>query len=255
MKITVCIKQVPDTETKLSINSTSTNIDTTNIKWTINPYDEFAIEEALKLKASMGASVEVISVGPKLRVTEALRTALAMGADTALCIDTPADLFLNSEMVAKAIAKVLQKKDLPELIFTGKLGIDYNFGLMPFKLGQELNMPVLSGVSKFALKDNLINATKEIDGGVKQHYELQLPAIIGANKGLNIPRYPNLPGIMKAKRKPIEEFLWSDLEISTKPSFTHYQLPGDRPSVDMLLGTEEEQVSQLIVKLKEQKAL
>lgn len=255
MKITVCIKQVPDTETKLSINNTSTNIDTKNIKWTINPYDEFAIEEALKIKASAGASVEVISVGPKFRVTDALRTALAMGADTAICIDTPEDLFLSSDMVAQAIAKTLQKKELPDLIFTGKIGIDYNFGLMLFRLGKELNMPVLSGVSQLELKDKTINATKEIDGGVKQHYQLHLPAIIGANKGLNTPRYPNLPGIMKAKKKPIEEVPWSDLNISSSPSFTDYQLPGSRPSVNILTGTEDEQVNQLITKLKEQKAL
>ncbi|MBE8163056.1 MAG: electron transfer flavoprotein subunit beta/FixA family protein, partial [Bdellovibrionaceae bacterium] len=205
MKITVCIKQVPDTEAKLEINNASTNIDATNIKWSINPYDEFAIEEALQIKASTQASVEVISVGPKSRVTDALRTALAMGADTAICVDTPEDMFLNSSMVAQAIAAVLQKKDLPDLIFTGKLGIDYNFGLMLFRLGQELNMPVLSGVSQLELKDKTLKATKKIDGGVKQEYSLNLPAIIGADKGLNTPRYPNLPGIMKAKRKPIEE--------------------------------------------------
>lgn len=255
MKITVCIKQVPDTETKLSINAEATNIDTQNIKWSINPYDEFAIEEALKIKTATGASVEVISVGPKLRVVEALRTALAMGADTAICIDTPNTLFLSSEMVAQAIGKVLKKKDLPDLIFTGKLGIDYNLGLMPFRLGEELNIAVLSGVSQMELKETLITATKDIDGGVKEHYTLNLPAIIGANKGLNTPRYPNLPGIMKAKRKPIEEFSWSELDVKPSPSFINYELPGERSAVNIIGGTEEEQVNQLITKLKEEKAL
>ncbi|MBE8221092.1 MAG: electron transfer flavoprotein subunit beta/FixA family protein, partial [Bdellovibrionales bacterium] len=243
------------TETKLSINGDSTNINTENIKWTINPYDEFAIEEALKTKASTGASVEVISVGPKTRVTEALRTALAMGADTAICIDTPDNLFLSSDMVAQAIAKTLQKKDLPDLIFTGKVGIDYNFGLMLFRLGEKLNMPVLSGVSKLELKNKTISATKEIDGGEKQNYELNLPAIIGATKGLNTPRYPNLPGIMKAKRKPIEEISFSELNISPDTSFYNYNLPGNRPDVNILSGTEEEQINKLITNLKEQKAL
>lgn len=255
MKITVCIKQVPDTETKLNLNSQSNNINTENIKWIINPYDEFAIEEALKVKASTGGHLEVISVGPKLRVTEALRTALAMGADTAICIDAKEDLFLSSAMVAKAIAKILQKQDLPDLIFTGKMGIDYNFGQMLFRLGQILNIPVLSGVSKFSLKDKQITASKEIDGGVKEHYQLNLPAIIGANKGLNTPRYPNLPGIMKAKRKPISEFSFKELGIDSDVSFNNYKMPGNRPKVEILSGTEDEQVNQLISKLKEQKVL
>lgn len=255
MKITVCIKQVPDTESKLSINNTSNNINTENIKWVINPYDEFAIEEALKLKASTGASLEVISVGPKFRVTEALRTALAMGADTAICIDAKEDLFLSPTMVAKAIAKILKKQELPDIIFTGKMGIDYNFGQMLFRLGQILNMPVLSGVSQFSLKDKQITASKETDGGITEHYQLNLPAIIGANKGLNIPRYPNLPGIMKAKKKPISEFLFKDLDITKDIAFENYKIPGDRPDVEILTGTEDEQINKLISKLKEQKVL
>ncbi|MGZ6480363.1 MAG: electron transfer flavoprotein subunit beta/FixA family protein, partial [Bdellovibrionales bacterium] len=201
MKIFVCLKQVPDTESRIQLNADKTGIVETGIKWVMNPYDEYAVEEALKVKEAKGAgSVTVVSVGPKARVSEALRTAMAMGADDAIVIDSPDQL--DSFWTAKALAGAIQKEGAFDLVFGGKLAIDDNAASVPQILAECLNVPHVTVVSKLTVGAD-IQAEREIEGGAREVFAIQGPCVIAANKGLNTPRYASLPGIMKAKKKPL----------------------------------------------------
>src|SRR5262245_15756037 len=149
MKIYVCLKQVPDTETRIQLKADRAGIDETGIKWVMNPYDEFAVEEALKLKEAKGAgTVTVISVGPKGRVTEALRTAMAMGADDGIVID--AAEYLDPYLTAHALAGVIKKEGVFDIVFAGKLAIDGNAASVPQIVAEKLGVPHVTVVSKFS---------------------------------------------------------------------------------------------------------
>ena len=218
MKLFVCIKQVPDTETKIKINAPKNGIDPTGIKWVMNPYDEFAVEEALKFKqANPSANVTVVSVGPKQRVVDVLRTALAMGADDAIAIDAPENIDCNS--TAKALAAAITQEGGPHLIFTGKLAIDDNAASVSQMLAEYLKIPHATVVTKFEHQGDKAIVEREIEGGSRELIQMYLPAVIGANKGLNMPRYASLPGIMKAKKKTIKELdmHWQPLPENRQP--------------------------------------
>jgi len=199
MNIFVCIKQVPDTETKLKLAPDGNGIDPTGIKWIMNPYDEFAVEEALKLKEAKGGAVTVLSLGPAKRVVEVLRTALAMGADNAVAIDGPETL--DAFTTAQALAAAIRQEGGFDLILTGKLAIDDNAASVSQMLAEFLEVPHTNVVSKLESGDQQVTVEREIEGGSREVVQLQLPALVGANKGLNMPRYASLPGIMKAKRR------------------------------------------------------
>ena len=237
MKIFVCVKQVPDTETKLKLAAGGASVDFTGVKWVLNPYDEFAVEEALKLKATKPeAIVTAISVGPKARVSESLRTALAMGADEAIVVDGPENL--DSYATAKVLAAALKAEGF-DLVFSGKGAIDDNQMAVTQMVAELLGVPHANVVSKFEFKGTTVFVEREADGGTHEKLELRLPAIVGANKGLNTPRYASLPGIMKAKKKTIKELSWDGLGVSAsdvKTSFAAYVLPPERPSCKMLTG-------------------
>jgi len=250
MEIYVCVKQVPDTETKIKLSSDGKGVDLTGTKWVINPYDEFAIEEALKLKAqNAGATVTVISTGPKAQVSETLRTALAMGADEAAVIDSPEPL--DSLATAKALAAFLKDKK-PTVIFTGKTAIDDNAMAVPQILADQLQIPHATVVSKFEFKGESVLVEREVEGGSREIIELRLPAVIAANKGLNTPRYASLPGIMKAKKKTLQEVSASQKSSDSKVVYSDYQLPADRPSCKILSGEVPQQVSELVKALREE---
>lgn len=232
MNIFVCIKQVPDTETKITPNGDGTFIETSSIKWIMNPYDEFAVEQALLLKAAVsGSTVTVIRVG-SIQTSEALRTALAMGADEAILIE--ADDNLDSFMIAKALKGGIEKSGkTPDLIFTGKQAIDDDCLQVPQLLAQMLEIPSVSVVSNFESSDGQsITVQREIEGGAKEVYELTSPALISCDKGLNTPRYASLPGIMKAKKKPLQQLALNDVGVSSedrKIKYSNFQLPPEKP--------------------------
>lgn len=232
MKIGILIKQVPDTETKIKVKSDSSEIETENIKWIVNPYDEYAIEQALKLKESVGeAETIVISAGPE-RVTEALRTALAMGVDDAIrIIDNDAFASGDSFLTAKALAKVSEQESF-DIIFVGKQAVDFDNSQVPQILASLLNLPCVTNVSKFEFKEGKVTVWREVEGGAKQKWEPPTPCIIGATKGLNEPRYTTLPGIMKSKKKEIKKVTLADLGIdpaqTTKTEIKKYSLPPER---------------------------
>lgn len=253
MKIFVCIKQVPDTETKIKISADQNGIETAGIKWVLNPYDEYAIEEAVKLRdANPGSQVWVLSAGPKTRVVDSLRTALAMGSDEAIVINAEN---LDNYSTAKALAEVIKAEGGAKIIFTGKLAIDDNSSSVSQMLGEFLNVPHTTVVSKFSFNGENVVVERDIEGGAKEVVQMMTPAVVAANKGLNMPRYASLPGIMKAKKKVIKEVEFSSLNIPAtdiKVKYSGFSLPADKPAVKMLSGDSAAQVSQLVNLLRDE---
>lgn len=254
MKIFVCIKQVPDTETKIKINAGKNGIDTAGVKWVMNPYDEFAVEEALKLKqANPAANVTVLSLGPKQRVVDALRTALAMGADDAIVIDAPENVDCNA--TAKALAAAILQEGAYNLIFTGKLAIDDNAASVSQMLAEYLKIPHTTVVTKFSQDGEKVVVEREIEGGSREVVQMAMPAVVGANKGLNMPRYASLPGIMKAKKKPVKELAFSALGVGAeqiKVKYENYELPAEKPACRMIAGEPAQQSAELARLLREE---
>jgi electron transfer flavoprotein beta subunit len=246
MKTYVCIKQVPDTETRLQIKPDKSGIEEAGIKWVMNPYDEYAVEEALKVREAKGGTVTVLSVGPKSRVVEALRTAMAMGADDAIVIDAAG--ILDADQTARALAGAIMKEGAADLIFAGRLAIDDNAASVPQMLAERLDLPHVTVVTKFTIGDTL-TVERESEGGAREVYAIKGPCVIAANKGLNTPRYASLPGIMKAKKKPLKEFTLSDVgvtEAQGKIRLKDFQLPAEKPAVKMLSGDAATQARELV---------
>ncbi len=214
MNSIVCLKQVPDTETQIKIGADGKSIATDDVKWVMNPYDEFGVEEALRLKEKHGGEVTVVGLGPK-RVTESIRTALAMGADKGILITDDALEGSDSIATAKAIAAAV--KDLEyDVIFTGQRGVDDDLGIVGATLAELLGIPQLSLIVKVEVADDgtSVKVERPIEGETLV-IESSLPALVTAQKGLNEPRYASLPGIMKAKKKPLEEKSLGDLGLDS----------------------------------------
>jgi len=210
VNIIVCLKQVPDTESQIKIGSDGKSIVTDDIKWVMNPYDEFGVEEALQLKKKFGGEVTVVGLGPK-RVTETIRTALAMGADKGVLISD--DALDGSDSIATAKALAAGIKDLEyDLIFTGQRGVDDDMGTVGASLAEFLDIPQLSLIINVDVAEDgkSVKVTRPVEG-LSLVIEASLPALITTQKGLNEPRYASLPGIMKAKKKPLDEKSRSDL--------------------------------------------
>ena len=212
MNIIVCLKQVPDTESQIKIAPDAKSIQEDDIKWVMNPYDEFGVEEALLLKEKFGGEVTVVGLGPS-RVTESIRTALAMGADKGVLISDPALEGSDTLSTARALAAVI--KDLPyDLIFAGQRGVDDDNGLVGAALAEFLGIPQVSLAVKVEVAEDgqSLKANRPVEGQTLV-IETGLPALVTAQKGLNEPRYASLPGIMKAKKKPLEEKSLADLGL------------------------------------------
>ena len=254
MRIAVCIKQVPDTETKIKLNSDNSGIDPTGIKWVVNPYDEHAIEESIKLRdANPGSTITAFTIGLKPRASEVLRTALAMGVDEAVAVDSPN--YLDASLTAKALAGAIKKEGAFDLVLTGKLAIDDNAASVSQMLANELSVPHATVISKLTLSGASVVVEREVEGGTKEILELSLPALVAANKGLNMPRYASLPGIMKAKKKVIKEFTLSDVGVDggkNKVIYSHYKLPAEKPAVKILAGDCASQTKELAKLLREE---
>ena len=199
MNIAVLVKLVPDTEASLKISSDHKYIDTSDVNFVLNPYDEYAVEEALLQKEKHGGEVTVISLGGDEAV-KALRTSLAMGANSAIHVKNPGGLDMSG--IAKTLANVLKDRGF-DLIFAGKQAVDDDCSVIGTMVAEMLDIPHVSTVIKLVVEENKLTAEREFEGGVEV-YELQLPALITAQKGLNEPRYASLKGIMMAKKKKIE---------------------------------------------------
>lgn len=253
MKIFVCIKQVPDTETKIKIGGDGKSIDTAGIKWILCPYDEFAVEEAIRFKEkNAGASVTVISAGPD-RVVEALRTALAMGCDEAIHVATPenADSFLT----AKALARAIEKNGAAHIVFTGKQAIDDDAAQVHQALAENMNIPGVTVVLRAQYGASSIQAEREIEGGSIEKYEVPTPCVIAAQKGMNEPRYASLPNIMKAKKKEIKKLALTDLDLAPtaiKIGYKQLSLPPERSACKMISGDIPVAAKELVKALHEE---
>ena len=212
VNIIVCLKQVPDTESLIKIDPNGQSIVKDDVKWVMNPYDEYGVEEALRLKEKFGGEVTVVGLGPK-RVTESIRTALAMGADKGVLINDPALEGSDTIATAKALAAVIKNLQF-DLIFTGQRGVDDDMGLVGATLAEFLGIPQLSLIVKADVSEDgkSVKVNRPVEGQTLV-IESSLPALITAQKGLNEPRYASLPGIMKAKKKPLEEKALADLGL------------------------------------------
>jgi electron transfer flavoprotein beta subunit len=201
MNILVCISRVPDTAIKVQIGADGKTIESKGVKFVVNPYDEFAIEEGLRLREKNARSTVTAVVLATDVAKDVLRTALAMGVDKATLIKC--DEIKDTNFVAKNLADYAKEIN-PDLIILGRQSIDYDSFQMPSILGEMLDMPSVSVVSKLDVDGTNVKAERDIEGG-KEIVETTLPCLISCQKGLNEPRYPKLPDIMKAKSKPIEE--------------------------------------------------
>jgi electron transfer flavoprotein beta subunit len=228
MDLVVCVKQVPSSEARIAIASDGRSIDRTSVEMVVNPYDEYAIEEGLKTREKFGGTLTVISLGPA-KAEEALRTCLALGADRALIVKEEPLLGGDFIGAARILAEAIRPTK-PDLVLCGKVSIDVENNGLGVALAELLGYPHVSVVSKIEWKDEKhLVAHREIEGATEV-VEVELPAVLTANKGLNEPRYPSLPGIMKAKKKPIEEI--TSATIGCDPAVVGE--PGSRLSVAKL---------------------
>jgi electron transfer flavoprotein beta subunit len=254
MNIFVLLKQVPDTETKIRVTSDTNGIEKNDIKWIINPYDEFAIEEALKTKEKLKAgTVTVVGLGND-RVVEALRTGVAMGADNAIHIkhDGEADTYLASKALAAAL-----RKSGAQIVFAGKSAIDDDQAAVFGYVAEFLDWPSASVIVKveFSADNKSVKVEQEADGGSKNIIEMSTPCVIAVNKGINTPRYASLPGIMKAKKKEIQTFSVGDLDLGSETSRvkdSKFQLPKERAAGKKLTGDAAAQAKELVRCLREE---
>jgi electron transfer flavoprotein beta subunit len=204
MNILVCVKQVPDTAIAIKLDAEKKSIDRSEITYVVNPFDEYAIEAGLQLKEKYGGEVTLMTMAPD-RADEALRTGLAMGADKGVHIGDPTLEGSDTLVTAKVLATAI--KGLPyDIVLCGKVATDDNTGQVGPALAELLGIPHISGATTLEVDDaaKKATATREIEGGFMQ-MEVPIPAVITAEKDLNAPRYPSLPGIMKAKTKPVDK--------------------------------------------------
>lgn len=245
MKIAVCVSHVPDTATKIKIGADEKSIDPSGVTFVINPYDEFAVEEALKQKENLNAEeVIVISVGGDSS-KDSIRKALAIGADKGILLKD--DREMDSYSIAKALADEIKAQGC-ELVFFGKQSVDYDNSITGQLTAGLLDYHCVSVCVDLKIEGNKIRAEREIEGG-REVVETELPAIITAQKGLNEPRYASLKGIMAAKKKVIEEKQPAPAELHTEVIRLH-KPPEKQPG--RILGTDVSAVPELVRLLREE---
>lgn len=250
MNILVCIKQTFDTEAKIVMEDGRVKED--GVQFVLNPYDEYAVEEAIKLKETHDGQVTLISVGPA-RAEEAIRTALAMGADEAIHVEDEAafgDEFTASEVLAKVI------KDLPyDLILAGNQAVDDGSGQVAVRLAELLGIPHISTVVKVEVQGDEVVAHRDAEGDTEV-VAAKLPALLTAQQGLNEPRYPSLLGIRKASKKPIQKKTLAELglnpaEVAAKSAVSETYLPPAKTAGLILEGDTQTRVQELLKGLRQ----
>ena len=244
MKIVVCVSHVPDTATKIVVGSDNKTIDANGVTYVLNPYDEIAVEEALKTKEGQGGEVVVVSVGPDNN-KESIRKALAMGADSGVLLKD--DNYRDSVGVAKALAEEIKAQDA-QIVFFGKQSVDYDNSIVGQLTAEMLGYNCVSVAVDLKLDGEKITAEREIEGG-REVIETSLPAVITCQKGLNEPRYAALKGIMAAKRKTIEEKDAAGSENSVEIIEMKKPAPKEPGKI---LGTDSSAVPELVRLLKEE---
>lgn len=259
MKVVVLVKETPDSEAIIKTGNDG-KIDDSAIEFVVNPYDEFAIEEALKIKEGGGASeVVLLSFGPQ-RVKDRLLRGLAMGADRAVLIDSGDIHTTDSLTNATVLAGWLKTQEDIKIVLCGKQAIDDDNMHVGMMVAELMSWPHANVVSKVDLADNTITAEREVEGGQCEVYRMTLPAVVGAHKSLNTPRYASLPGIMKAKKKPFDSVALSDvgfdgaeLKSLQKTAVVGFSSPPEKPAGQTIAdGTSDEKAAKLIKLLREE---
>jgi electron transfer flavoprotein beta subunit len=255
MKIVVCVKQVPDTETRIRIAPEGNAIVEADVNWIVSPYDEFAIEEALRIKEKKGGEVVLVTAGPD-RAQSALRTGLAMGADSALHVKDPLLDAADSLATARALAAAVKTLAPFDLVLTGQQGVGGDNSQVPGLLAELLDLPQVTVAVKIDVQDGKAVVEREIEGA-HETWETSLPAVISAQKGLNEPRYASLKGIMGAKKKTIDVKDAAALgldggTLAPRAKVVALELPPARAAVRMIEGDASTQVKELLRLLHEE---
>jgi electron transfer flavoprotein beta subunit len=244
------MKHVPDSEALIKVKPDGSGYVKEGVKFVMNPYDEFGVEEALKKKEAAGAGeVTIVSLGPE-RSVEAIRTALAMGADKGVLLKIGEDEYTDALGVAKALAAELKGGDY-KLIFCGKQAIDDDMAQVGPMVAELLDLPCVTVVTKVEVSGDKAVLTREIEGG-KEIVEVKLPAVVACQKGLNEPRYASLPGIMKAKKKPLDI---KDAKLEAANSeITKWEAPPQRPPGRIIEGDDAAAKAKALVKALREEA-
>ena len=249
MKILVPVKRVIDYNVKVRVKADGTGVDLANVKMSMNPFDEIAVEEAIRLKeAGKAEEIVVVSIGVK-QAQETLRTALAMGADRAILVVAAEDVHTDIEplAVAKILAKVVAE-EAPGLVLCGKQAIDNDMNAVGQMLAALLGWSQATFASEVSIEGDAAKVTREVDGGL-QTISVKMPAVITVDLRLNEPRYASLPNIMKAKKKPLDEKTAADYGVDVAPRLTVVKTtePAGRKA-----GVKVGSVDELIAKLKDE---
>ncbi len=251
MKILVCIKQVPDMESRFKVAASGTWFEESDLAWRMNEYDEFAVEQAVQLKEQLGdADLTVLSIGPA-RVKEALKKALAMCCDRAVQVVDDAAHEKDSFQIASTIATFAKDKGF-DLVLTGMQSQDRGSGQVGVLVGEMLDAPTLTTAIEFAYADGHVTVRRELEGGMKAVVKAATPALVTCQLGLNTPRYPTLPNIMKAKKKELLEVPVGDLlQAEARLATLSLAYPEKKGSALILEGDVGELVDKVIAILKD----
>ena len=250
MKVLVAVKRVVDFNVKIRVKSDGSGVELANVKMSMNPFDEIAVEEAVRLKEK-GQVTEIVavSVGPS-RSQETIRTALSMGADRGILVETPEGQAIEPLAVAKLLKGIIEG-ERPSCVILGKQAIDDDCGQTGQMLAALVGWPQATFASKIVIEGEHAHVTREVDGGLET-LRLKLPAIVTTDLRLNEPRYPSLPNIMKAKKKPIEEKTPADYGVDVSPRLKVLKT-GEPPG--RKAGVKVANAAELVAKLKESGAL
>jgi electron transfer flavoprotein beta subunit len=258
MNSIVCLKEVPDTETRIEVRDGK--IIEEGIQYVVNPYDEFALEEALVWQERYGGKVTLVSLGPE-RARESILKGLAMGADEVYHLSDQAFLGGDAYATAKALAAAIQKLDDYDAIFCGRQAVDEDNAAVGIMLAEMLNLPHVSVVSKLEIAEDgkTARAERDIEGG-KEVVELPLPAVITAQKGLNEPRYPSFRGIRQARKKPFTQWTAADVGLAAgdvgaagaKLEVLAVLPPPERPPGRIISGEPAEVAKEVVRLLREE---
>lgn len=254
MNIYVLLKRTFDTEEKIDVSNG--RIEDESAEFIINPYDEYAVEEAINQRDAHGGEVTVVTIGDE-ESEKQLRTALAMGADKAVLINTEDDLEDGDQYTTAKILHAFFAEKEADLILAGNVAIDEASGQVGPRLAEALGIPFVTTITSLKIEDNTVTIEKDVEGDV-EIVETSLPLLVTCQQGLNEPRYPSLPGIMKAKKKPLEELEIDDLDleeddVEQKTKTIDIYLPPEKEAGRVLEGDVDEQVKELVSLLKNEK--
>jgi electron transfer flavoprotein beta subunit len=257
MKIVVCVKQVPDSDASLAVNAKKTWIVETGINYEINPYDRYALEEALRIKDAGQAEVVAISLGPD-RAAQVLKTCLATGADRAVHLKDAAFLGGDPWSNAQALAAAVRAQE-PDLVICGYQSDDDTLAQTPVLMAEIMGVPHATGAMKLDVTEEGVRVARELEGDRREIVDLPLPCVVTVQTGINEPRYASIKGIMAAKRKEMKSPTPAELgvdpamvgEAGSKLRFFDLAVPTKKQGGEMLAGSTEEIVAQLVSRIRE----